>query len=58
MQAAGHHLVDWSKLDYIKQNLKKCKEMILHFGRRFHTNAISDIVAAGEKEYMNLSYVE
>ena len=33
----------------MKLDSKKTKEMILHFGRRFHTNAIPYIVASDEK---------
>ena len=41
--------VEWSKLNSLKLNGKNTKEMILHFGRRFQTNIIPNIVASGEK---------
>ena len=49
MQTAVQQLFEWSKLNSLKLNGKKTKEMVLHFGRRFHTNIIPNIVAAGEK---------
>ena len=49
MQIAMQQLDEWIKLNSLKLNSKKTKEMILHFGRRFHTNAIPNIVASGEK---------